>query len=64
MKVPLVISMVMVVGLSLFFNLGISTKSSKKESNKYAMEELILIEFATRLEDLEFKFKDYHKSEK
>lgn len=41
-----------------------SGKIEKKSDNGYTDEELVAIEFATRMEEQEYKYKDYHQSEK
>lgn len=39
-------------------------KPEPRTVNNYTMEELVVIEFATRMEELEHRYKDYHKSSK
>lgn len=64
MKMTLIFILIVVVGFGFFLNLDISTKPIKKNSTYFTMEDLVLVEFATRLEELEYKFKDYHKTDK
>ena len=35
-----------------------------RTTNEYTQEELVVIEFATRMEEQEHKYKDYHRTEK
>lgn len=52
----------------LFFSLTLSSCVKKKmvqrTTNEYTKEELVVIEFATRMEEQEHKYEDYHKTEK
>ena len=64
MKFFIIIILSVILSLGVFLNLGLNTQTIKKENKIYTMEELILIEFAVKLEDLEFKFKDFHRTKK
>jgi hypothetical protein len=46
-----------------FFSCG-KKNAQIRTTNVYTQEELVVIEFATRMEEQEYKYKDYHKTEK
>lgn len=50
--------------LLLFLSSCVNKKPVARETNEYTQEELVVIEFATRMEEQEHKYKDYHKAEK
>ena len=39
-------------------------KLIKRSTNKYSYEELVVIEFATKMEEQEHKYEDYHETKK
>jgi len=42
----------------------VKKKMVERTTNEYTKEELVVIEFATRMEEQEHKYEDYHKAEK
>ncbi|MEA9355084.1 hypothetical protein SHI21_02675 [Bacteriovorax sp. PP10] len=42
----------------------VKKKMVQRTTNEYTKEELVVIEFATRMEEQEHKYEDYHKTEK
>lgn len=42
----------------------VKRKAAERTSNEFTQEELVIIEFATRMEEQEYKYKDYHKDRK
>jgi hypothetical protein len=42
----------------------VKKKMVQRTTNEYTKEELVVIEFATRMEEQEHKYEDYHKAEK
>jgi hypothetical protein len=42
----------------------VKKKMVTRTTNEYTKEELVVIEFATRMEEQEHKYEDYHKTEK
>lgn len=56
--------------ITVFLSLSLSTiscvnkKAVPRTTNEYTKEELVVIEFATRMEEQEHKYEDYHRTEK
>jgi hypothetical protein len=59
MKIPKSFSFIFLI--SFFIISCVNKKAILRETNSYSTEELIVIEFATRMEEQEYKFKDFHK---
>lgn len=50
--------------LILTMNSCVKRKPIQRVTNEYTYEELVVIEFATRMEEQEHKYQDYHSTKK